>query len=405
VTLHAIKTLAAGFLLPGLLLLAMNSARAEDGVLRVGIITDMSGQYADGNGPGSVISAQMAAEEIGGTVAGRRIEIISADHQNKPDVGVAIVRDWIDNKHIDVIAEGVTSSVGLAIQNLTRERKKLFLISGSGSSDLTGKQCSPTSVQWTYDTYASSNATAKAVVARGGTPWFFLTADYAFGQALERDATKAVLAAGGKVTGAVRHPFNTADFSSFLLQAQSSGAKIMALANAGSDFRNAVAQADEFNIRQSMQIVALQVTLTDVPALGLAHAHDLLFTDSFYWDRTPETRAFSNAFFKRHGAMPTAYQAGVNSSLRHYFKAVAATNSVDPETVIAQMRKVPVDDFFAHGGKVREDGRMVHDMYLMRIKKPEESKQKWDLYEYLSTVAGDDAFRPMAEGGCPYLAK
>jgi branched-chain amino acid transport system substrate-binding protein len=406
VTLHAVKTLAVGLLLPGLLLLSASSgAWAEDGLLRVGIITDMSGQYADGNGPGSVISAQMAAEEIGGTVAGRRIEIISADHQDKPDVGVAIVRDWIDNKHVDVIAEGVTSSVALAIQNLTRERKKLFLISGSGSSDLTGKQCSPTSVQWTYDTYASSNATAKAVVARGGTPWFFLTADYAFGQALERDATKAVLASGGKVLGAVRHPFNTADFSSFLLQAQSSGAKILALANAGADFRNAIAQANEFNIRQSMQIVALQVTLTDVPALGLAHAHDLLFTDSFYWDRTQETRAFSNAFFKRHGAMPTAYQAGVNSSLRHYFKAVAATHSVDPETVIAQMRKVPVDDFFAHGGKVREDGRMVHDMYLMRIKKPEESKQKWDLYEYLSTVAGDDAFRPMAEGGCPYLAK
>ena len=398
---HAVRAVAAGLLLLG----AANGARAEDGVLRVGIITDMSGQYADGNGPGSVIAAQMAAEEIGGTVAGRRIEIISADHQNKPDVAVGIVRNWIDNRNVDVIAEGVNSSVALAIQNLTRERKKLFLISGSGSSDLTGKQCSPTSVQWTYDTYASSNATAKAVVARGGTPWFFLTADYAFGQALERDATKAVLASGGKVLGAVRHPFSTADFSSFLLQAQSSGAKILALANAGADFRNAIGQADEFNIRQSMQIVALQVTLTDVPALGLAHAHDLLFTDSFYWDRTPETRLFGNEFFKRHGAMPTAYQAGVNSSLRHYFKAVAATNSVDPEIVIAQMRKTPVDDFFAQGGKVREDGRMVHDMYLMRIKKPEESKQKWDLYQYVATVAGDDAFRPMAEGGCPYLAK
>ena len=398
---HAVRAVAAGLLLLG----AANGARAEDGVLRVGIITDMSGQYADGNGPGSVIAAQMAAEEIGGTVAGRRIEIISADHQNKPDVAVGIVRNWIDNRNVDVIAEGVNSSVALAIQNLTRERKKLFLISGSGSSDLTGRQCSPTSVQWTYDTYASSNATAKAVVARGGTPWFFLTADYAFGQALERDATKAVLASGGKVLGAVRHPFSTADFSSFLLQAQSSGAKILALANAGADFRNAIGQADEFNIRQSMQIVALQVTLTDVPALGLAHAHDLLFTDSFYWDRTPETRLFGNEFFKRHSAMPTAYQAGVNSSLRHYFKAVAATNSVDPEIVIAQMRKTPVDDFFAQGGKVREDGRMVHDMYLMRIKKPEESKQKWDLYQYVATVAGDDAFRPMAEGGCPYLAK
>jgi branched-chain amino acid transport system substrate-binding protein len=378
-------------------------ARAEGGVVRVGIITDMSGQYADGNGTGSVIAAQMAAEEIGGTVAGRRIEIISADHQNKPDVATGIVRNWIDNKGVDVVAEGVNSAVALAIQNVTRERKKLFLISGSGSSDLTGKQCSPTSVQWTYDTYASSNATAKAVVARGGTPWFFLTADYAFGQALERDASKAVVAAGGKVLGAVRHPFDTADFSSFLLQAQSSGAKILGLANAGSDFRNAVAQADEFNLRQSMQLVALQVTLTDVPALGLAHAHDLLFTDSFYWDRTPETRVFSEEFFKRHGAMPTAYQAGVNSALRHYFKAVAATNSVDSETVIAQMRKTPVNDFFAQGGVVREDGRMVHDMYLMRIKKPEESKSKWDLYEYLSTVKGNDAFRPLSEGGCPYV--
>lgn len=385
------------------LLSATSPARAEDGVLRVGIITDMSGQYADGNGTGSVIAAQMAAEEIGGSVAGRRIEIISADHQNKPDVAAGIVRNWIDNRGVDVVAEGVNSAVALAIQNLTRERKKLFLISGSGSSDLTGKQCSPTSVQWTYDTYASSNATAKAVVARGGTPWFFLTADYAFGQALERDASRAVVAAGGKVLGAVRHPFDTADFSSFLLQAQSSGAKILGLANAGSDFRNAVAQADEFNIRQSMQLVALQVTLTDVPALGLAHAHDLLFTDSFYWDRTPETRVFSEEFFKRHGAMPTAYQAGVNSALRHYFKAVAATNAVDAETVIAQMRKTPVNDFFAQGGVVREDGRMVHDMYLMRIKKPEESRSKWDVYEYLSTVAGNDAFRPLADGGCPYV--
>lgn len=386
-------------------LAVLNQASAEEGVLRVGIITDMSGQYSDGNGAGSVVAAQMAAEEFGGTVAGRRIEIISGDHQNKPDVATGIVRNWIDNRGVDVIAEGVNSSVALAIQNLTRERKKLFLISGSGSSDLTGAQCSPTSVQWTYDTYAASNATAKAVVARGGTPWFFLTADYSFGQALERDASKAVVAAGGKVLGAVRHPFNTADFSSFLLQAQASGAKIVGLANAGADFRNAVSQADEFNIRQNAQLVALQVTLTDVPALGLAHAHDLLFTDSFYWDRTPETRVFSNAFFKRHDAMPTAYQAGVNSSLRHYFKAVAATNSVDPEIVIAQMRKTPVDDFFAQGGKVREDGRMVHDMYLMRIKKPEESKQKWDVYEYLSTVPGDEAFRPLADGGCPYLRK
>ncbi len=380
------------------------AARAEDNVLRVGIITDMSGQYSDGNGSGSVIAAQMAAEEIGGTVAGRKIEIISGDHQNKADIASAIVREWIDTKHVDVVAEGVNSAVALAVMNVTRERNKPFLISGSGSSDITGKYCTPTSIHWTYDTYASSNATAKAVVARGGKSWFFITADYSFGHALERDASKAVIAAGGKVLGAVRHPFNTSDMSSFLLQAQAAKPDIVGLANAGSDFRNAVAQADEFGIRAGRaKIVALQVTLTDVPALGLEHAHDLLFTDSFYWDRTPETRAFAEVFYKRHGAMPSSYQAGVNSALRHYFKAVAATNSTDTATVLGWMREHPVDDFFAHGGKIREDGRMVHDMYLMRIKKPEESKSKWDLYEYQVTVPGDQAFRPMAEGGCPYL--
>jgi branched-chain amino acid transport system substrate-binding protein len=400
VNFRTIKAFAAGLLLAGSVL----SAQAADGVLRVGIITDMSGQYSDGNGKGSVISAQMAAEEIGGTVAGRKIEIISGDHQNKPDVATGIVRDWFDNKGVDVVAEGVNSAVALAVQNLTRERKKIFLISGAGSSDITGKQCSPTSVQWTYDTYAASNATAKAVVKRGGDSWFFMTADYAFGQALERDASRAVKATGGTVVGSVRHPFSTADFSSFLLQAQASGAKVLGLANAGADFSTAVSQAQEFNIEKTMQIAAMQVTLTDVAALGLANAHDLLFTDSFYWDRTPETRVFSQEFFKRHGAMPTAYQAGVNSALRHYFKAVAATNSTDTDKVMAWMRANPVNDFFAQGGKVREDGRMVHDMYLMRIKKPEESKQKWDLYETVATVPGDEAFRPMAEGGCPYLS-
>ncbi len=379
-------------------------AGAQDKVLRVGIITDMSGQYKDGNGPGSVIAAQMAAEEIGGVVAGRKIEIISGDHQNKPDIASSIVREWIDNQHVDVVAEGVNSAVALAIMNVTAERNKPFLISGAGSSDITGKNCTPTSIHWTYDTYASSNATAKAIVKRGGKSWFFLTADYAFGHALERDASKMVVAAGGKVLGSVRHPFGTADMSSFLLQAQAAKPDIVGLANAGADFRNAVAQADEFGVRSGgAQIVALQVTLTDVPALGLEHAHNLLFTDSFYWDRTPETRAFAQAFFKRHGAMPTSYQAGVNSALRHYFKAVAATNSTDTATVIKWMRDNPVNDFFARGGKVRADGRMVHDMYLMRIKKPEESRSKWDLYEYLDTVPGDQAFRPMSEGGCPYV--
>ncbi len=386
------------------LALSTAPAGAQDNVLRVGIITDMSGQYKDGNGPGSVIAAQMAAEEIGGTVAGRKIEIISGDHQNKADIASSIVREWIDNQHVDVVAEGVNSAVALAVMNVTAERNKPFLISGAGSSDITGKNCSPTSIHWTYDTYASSNATAKAIVKRGGKSWFFLTADYAFGHALERDASKMVVAAGGKVLGSVRHPFGTSDMSSFLLQAQAAKPDILGLANAGSDFRNAVAQADEFGIRSGgMQIVALQVTLTDVPALGLEHAHDLLFTDSFYWDRTPETRVFAQAFFKRHDAMPTSYQAGVNSALRHYFKAVTATNSTDTATVMKWMRANPVNDFFAQGGKIREDGRMVHDMYLMRIKKPAESKSKWDLYEHLDTVPGEQAFRPLAEGNCPLV--
>jgi branched-chain amino acid transport system substrate-binding protein len=396
-------TVIAGALLCALAL-ATAAAGAQDKVLRVGIITDMSGQYKDGNGPGSVIAAQMAAEEIGGAVAGRKIEIISGDHQNKPDIASSIVREWIDNQHVDLVAEGVNSAVALAIMNVTAERNKPFLISGAGSSDITGKNCTPSSIHWTYDTYASSNATAKAIVKRGGKSWFFLTADYAFGHALERDASKMVVAAGGKVLGSVRHPFGTSDMSSFLLQAQAAKPDIVGLANAGADFRNAVAQADEFGVRSGgAQIVALQVTLTDVPALGLEHARDLLFTDSFYWDRTPETRAFAQAFFKRHDAMPTSYQAGVNSALRHYFKAVAATNSTDTATVIKWMRENPVNDFFAQGGKVREDGRMVHDMYLMRIKKPEESKSKWDVYEYLDTVPGEQAFRPMSEGGCPYV--
>jgi len=395
---------AAWMLVSALFVCSAGAADAQDNVLRVGVITDMSGQYKDGNGPGSLIAAQMAAEELRGIVAGRKIEIISGDHQNKPDIASAIVREWIDNQHVDVIAEGVNSAVALAVMNVTRDRNKPFLISGAGSSDITGKNCTPTSVHWTYDTYASSNATAKAIVKRGGKSWFFLTADYAFGHALERDATKLILAAGGKVLGAVRHPFNTADMSSFLLQAQAAKPDILALANAGADFRNAVAQADEFGIRGAgIQIVALQVTLSDVPALGLEHAHDLLFTDSFYWDRTPETRGFAQAFYTRHGAMPTSYQAGVNSALRHYFKAVAATGSTETAAVLGWMRTHPVNDFFAEGGKLREDGRMVHDMYLMRIKKPEESKSKWDVYEYLDTIAGDQAFRPLAEGGCPLI--
>mgnify|MGYP005810583775 CR=1 FL=1 len=381
-------------------------ARAEDDVMRIGVVTDMSGQYADGNGPGSVAAVQMAVDDFGGKILGKRIEVISGDHQNKPDVGAAIVREWIDNKGVDVIAEGVNSGVALAIQNITRARKKAFLISGSGSSVLTGAECSPTSVQWTYDTYAAANTTAKALVERGLNSWFFLTADYAFGKALEKDATRAVTAAGGKVVGSINHPFGTQDFSSYLLTAMGSHAKVLAMANAGADLRNALLQANEFNVRDSgMTIAALQVTLTDVPAMTLKAAQGILFTDSFYWDLNDETRAFAKRFYALRHAMPTAYQAGVYSAVAHYLKSAKAANSLDPVTVVDEMRKLPVNDFFAKNGKVREDGRMVHDMYLMRIKKPEESTSEWDLYQYVATVPGDQAFRPLADGHCPYLAK
>jgi branched-chain amino acid transport system substrate-binding protein len=404
-TRRAFASCCAGVVLQGLAAFgAVTVARAEDGVLRIGIITDMSGQYSEGNGEGSVVAAQLAVEDFGPTVLGRRIEIISADHQNKPDVASGIVRNWLDTKGVDVVAEGVNSAVALAIQAVTRERGKVFLISGSGSSDLTGKFCSPTSVQWTYDTYAASNSTAKAIVARGGKSWFFLTADYAFGHALERDAASAVEKAGGTVVGKVRHPFNNPDFSSFLLQAQSSPAQVVSLANAGSDFANAIKQAHEFGLMQSGKVIAaMQVTLTDSASLGLSTVQGALFTDSFYWDRTEETRAYSKRFFARRNAMPTAYQAGVTSSIGHYLRAVQAAGTLEATAVMAKMREMPVNDFFATGGKVRVDGRMVHDMYLMRFKKPEQSTGHWDLYELVATVPGDEAFRPLNEGGCPYV--
>ena len=378
---------------------------AQPAPFRIGVITDMSGQYMDGNGPGSVQSARFAVEDAGGTVLGRPIEVLVADHQNKPDVAGAIVRQWIDKEGVDVIVEGVNSAVGLTVQGVTRERGKIFLISGAGSSDLTGKECSPTSVHWTYDTYASANATAKAILKSGGKSWFFITADYSFGIALQRDATNTIVAGGGSVVGSVRHPFGQTDYSSYLVQAANSPAQVVAFANAGSDFANAAKQSVEFGLAQSNKTrVALQVTLTDVPALGLSNVEGMLFTDSFYWDLNEKTRAFGERFFKARGAMPTAYQAGVASALAHYLKAVKSVGSAESKAVMEAMRAMPVEDFFTPHGVVRADGRMVHEMYLMRFKKPAESRSKWDLYQLVATVPGDEAFRPMSEGGCPYLA-
>jgi branched-chain amino acid transport system substrate-binding protein len=381
-------------------------AQISDDVVKIGVLTDMSSLYSDATGKGSLIATQMAVADFGGKVKGKPIVVLSGDHQNKPDVGVNIVRNWVDNDKLDAVFDVPTSSVALAVSTLLTEKNKIFINSGGGSSDLTGKACSPIFVHYTYDTYALSSVAGKAMVKRGEDTWFFLTADYAFGHALERDATNIVKAAGGKVLGAVRHPLNTSDFSSFLLQAQASKAKVIALANAGGDSTNAQKQAAEFGITQGGQkLIALLQEITDTHSLGLQQEQGLILTDGFYWDMNDETRAFSKRFLEKVGHMPTMIQAGLYSATMHYLKAIDATGTDDTAKVMAKMKATPINDFFAKNGHIREDGRMVHDMYLFEVKKPSESKGEWDLYKLLATVPGDQAFRPMSEGGCPYIKK
>ncbi|MGB3448120.1 MAG: ABC transporter substrate-binding protein [Xanthobacteraceae bacterium] len=381
-------------------------AQISDDVVKIGVLTDMSSLYSDATGKGSLIATQMAVADFGGKVKGKPIVVLSGDHQNKPDVGVNIVRNWVDNDKLDAVFDVPTSSVALAVSTLLTEKNKIFINSGGGSSDLTGKACSPIFVHYTYDTYALSSVAGKAMVKRGEDTWFFLTADYAFGHALERDATNIVKAAGGKVLGAVRHPLNTSDFSSFLLQAQASKAKVIALANAGGDSTNAQKQAAEFGITQGGQkLIALLQEITDTHSLGLQQEQGLILTDGFYWDMNDETRAFSKRFLEKVGHMPTMIQAGLYSATMHYLKAIDAIGTDDTAKVMAKMKATPINDFFAKNGHIREDGRMVHDMYLFEVKKPSESKGEWDLYKLLATVPGDQAFRPMSEGGCPYIKK
>jgi branched-chain amino acid transport system substrate-binding protein len=379
-------------------------AQISDNVVKLGVLTDMSSLYADATGKGSVAAVQMAVEDYGGKVKGAPIEVISADHQNKPDVGVNIARNWYDNEKVDAILDVPTSSVALPISALTREKNKIHINSGGGSSDITGTQCSPNTVHWTYDTYALSNVAGKAMVKRGEDTWFFVTADYAFGMALERDAANVVKENGGTVLGDVRHPLNSSDFSSFLLQAQASKAKVIALANAGGDTTNALKQAAEFGITQGGQkMIALLQEITDTHALGIKATQGLIVTDAFYWDMNDETRAFSKRFYDRVGHMPTMIQAGLYSATMHYLKAIDAIGTDEAPKVMAQMRATPVNDFFAKNGHIRIDGRMVHDMYLFEVKKPEESKGEWDLYNLITTVPGDEAFRPLDKGGCPLV--
>jgi branched-chain amino acid transport system substrate-binding protein len=379
------------------------SVFAQDKIsVKLGVLNDRSGTYADLAGEGSVVAAKMAVEDFKAAEKGIEVEVISADHQNKPDIGSSIVRQWYDQDGVDAVLDTPTSSVALAVSEITKEKNKIFINSGAGSSDLTGKSCSPNTIHWTYDTWALAHGTGSAMVKAGGDSWFFLTADYAFGHALERDTAAVVEKSGGKVLGKVRHPFPGQDFSSFLLQAQSSGAKVIGLANAGADTTNAIKQAAEFGIVQGGQRLAGLLTfVTDVKALGLATAQGLVLTEAFYWDQNDGTRAFAKRFAEKHGgAMPTMVHAGVYASVLHYLKAVEATKGKDTAALMAKMKETPSEDPLFGKGQVRADGRHVHDRYLFEVKKPEESKGEWDLYKTVATIPAAEAFRPLADGGC-----
>ncbi|QRM35968.1 ABC transporter substrate-binding protein [Microvirga sp. VF16] len=393
------------YVLSALVAIALTGAAQAQTSVKLGVLNDRSGVYSDLTGEGSVIAARMAAEDFKASEKGIKVDIVAADHQNKPDIGASIARQWYDQEGVDVILDVPTSSVALAVNGITREKNKILINSGGGTSDLTGSQCSPNTVHWTYDTWALANGTGSAMVKRGGDTWFFVTADYAFGHALERDTAALVTKAGGKIVGTVRHPFPGQDFASFLLQAQSSGAKVIGLANAGGDFTNTMKQAAEFGIVQGGQSLAgLLVFITDVHSLGLQVAQGLVMTEAFYWDQTDQTRAWAKRFADRNGGkMPTMVHAGVYAGALHYLKAVEALKGKDTAKVMAKMKEMPTDDPLFGKGMIRQDGRKIHDMYLFEVKKPSESKAPWDLYKHLATIPADQAFRPLNEGGCPLV--
>ena len=380
---------------------AAGVASAQDKTVKIGALSDQSGLYADLGGPGSTLAAQMAVEDSGLAAKGWKIDIISGDHQNKPDIGTAIARQWFDVDKVDVIVDVPNSGVALAVNNVVKEKNGVYINSGAATSDLTNAQCSPNTVHWTYDTYMLAHTTGQALVKAGGDTWFFLTADYAFGYSLEQDTSEIVKAKGGKVLGSVRHPLNSSDFSSFLLQAQSSKAKVVGLANAGLDTINSIKQASEFGIVAGGQKMAgLLMTLAEVHGLGLQAAQGLVLTEAFYWDRDDTSRTFSEKFFKRTGRMPNMIQAGTYSATLQYLKAVKAAGTKDSDAVAKKLKELPVDDAFAKG-KVQENGRMVHDLYLFEVKKPSESKKPWDYYKQLATIPGDKAFPSAKDSGCP----
>ena len=385
------------------LVAAAPAANAQN--VKLGVLTDLGGPFADSSGAGAVEATKMAAEDLKSALGDHQVEVISADHLSKPDVGASIARKWLDTENVDAIVNVPNSAIALAVQNITREHKKIFLITGGATADLTGKQCSPYSAHWTDDTYSLSTGTTRAMMARGGADtWFLVIADYAAGHGLAEAARKVILANGGKVLGEAQHPFNASDQTSYLLQAQSSGAEMIALANAGTDTINSIKQAHEFHIGGNGQtLVAMALFITDVHSLGLDTAQGLYLTAGFYWDRNDATRAFGHKFFDRIGRMPTREQAETYSAVRHYLQGVIATHSTDAATVMAWMKANPVDDFYAPGARLREDGRLLHPIYLLQVKTPAESKYPWDYYKIIATVPPEQAFRPLADGGCPFV--
>jgi branched-chain amino acid transport system substrate-binding protein len=386
------------------------AAKAKTGKLsgdmvKLGVMNDMVGLYADIGGPGSVEAAKMAVADFGGKVFGKPIEVVSADHQNKPDVGASKAREWFDTQGVDMIVDVPTSSVAIAVAKVANEKKRVFMNTGAATKALTNEECNPYTVHYAYDTYALANGTGKAIVQTGGKTWFFLTADYAFGHALEGDTAAVVKASGGEVKGAVRHPLAASDFSSFLLQAQASKAQIIGLANAGGDTINSVKAANEFGLTKNQTLAGLLMFITDVHSLGLKTAQGMMLTDAWYWDANDETRKFGKRFFEKMKRMPSFDQAGVYSATLTYLKAVEAAGTDDADAVMAVMKKTKINDVFAKGGYIRADGRMVHDMYLMQVKKPEDSKYPWDYFQLKKVIPAEEAFQPLALSKCPMVKK
>jgi len=381
-------------------------SKISDGVVKIGVLTDMSGQFSHEGGKGAVTAVQMAVEDFGGKVLGAPIEVVVADHLNKPDVASATAREWFDTQKVDMITELINSAIALGVTNIAKEKNRVAIVNGAGSSRLTGDACTPNSIHYAYDTYALANGTGKALLDQGLDTWFFLTADYAFGAALEGDATAVLKARNGKVLGSVKYPLETSDHSSFLLRAQDSKAKVVAIAGSGTSFVNAIKSSREFGISSGGQTVAgLLVWITDVHSLGLENAQGLVLTTAFYWDRNDATRAWAKRFFAKMQRMPNMGDAGDYSSTMHYLNAIKAAGTDDAATVMAKMKELPINDFFATNGRIRADGRMVHDMYVYEVKKPAESKFPWDYYKLRATIPADSAFRPLAESACPLVKK